>query len=220
MNDVFYRKNPSSTSLLARTLRRRKSAASQWLKEHFLPQDLHSLYIKEVPFWNCSIQCELYIKWCFSSEAVHVTIVIVRYIDAANLIITFRILNVVTTGLMEKWKSMHWPRNLWCVNAASYIVSTQPKTRKLTMDDCQGDYLILVCGLLAAIVAFIFEMYMKFRRKSENGNIQRKFLFKKGVPFVSPSEAGGPLLNGVKIIVIPVKEEYYNKLSTKPSQKL
>ncbi|CAG7727347.1 unnamed protein product [Allacma fusca] len=53
--------------------------------------------------------------------------------------------NSISTGLMEKWKQIHWPRSLSCADAASYIIKTQPKTRKLRLGDLQGAYFIFFC---------------------------------------------------------------------------
>jgi hypothetical protein len=70
----------------------------------------------------------------------------------------FRISQAVATGLMEKWKALHWPEGLWCVDAASYIIATQPRSRKLDFNDVSGAYFLLSCGLSLGIVAFIIEL--------------------------------------------------------------
>ncbi|OXA52069.1 Glutamate receptor ionotropic, delta-1 [Folsomia candida] len=67
----------------------------------------------------------------------------------------------VSSGLMEKWKSMHWPKDLWCADAAAYILMTQPKTRKLDFEDVQGASFLLGCGLTFAILVFIIEISTK-----------------------------------------------------------
>lgn len=72
-----------------------------------------------------------------------------------------RIRWAVSSGLMEKWKSMHWPKDLWCADAAAYILMTQPKTRKLDFEDVQGASFLLGCGLTFAILVFIIEISTK-----------------------------------------------------------
>jgi len=62
---------------------------------------------------------------------------------------------------MEKWKLIHWPRALWCEDAAAYISQTQPKTRKLDFDDVQGIFMVFFCGLSIAITVFIIELIIK-----------------------------------------------------------
>lgn len=126
----------------------------------------------------------------------------------------FRILNVVTTGLMEKWKRIHWPRHLYCVNAAKYIVSTQPKARKLTLDDCQGVYFLLLVGLSLASIAFIMEI--RKRRHSclklgASGAGGSSCNSTKGANPTATAFCDSEL-KGYKIIVIPVKEDIYHKI--------
>ncbi|CAL8078376.1 unnamed protein product [Orchesella dallaii] len=113
------------------------------------------------------------------------------------------ILNAVNSGLMTKWKAIHWPNNLQCVDAASYIVSTQPKSRQLTFDDCQGAYFLLLCGLSAGITAFIVERLKTYM----NRNLVQSITSKEEHSAIGDDE------NNYKIIVIPVKDEYYRKLS-------
>ena len=69
-----------------------------------------------------------------------------------------RISGTIATGLMEKWKTLHWPENLWCTDAASYIIETQPRSRKLDFDDVSGAYFLLSCGLCLGIIAFVVEL--------------------------------------------------------------
>lgn len=119
---------------------------------------------------------------------------------------------------MDKWKRLHWPRRLFCVNAAQYIVSTQAKVRKLNLDDCQGTYFLLVCGLSLATFAFVMEITTKHQ-------VGWKILMRlrsciAAVLAVASTNANAHAhddnveLKGYKIIVIPIKEDIYHKLNT------
>jgi len=75
---------------------------------------------------------------------------------------------------MDKWKLLHWPKDRWCNDAASYISSTQPKTRKLGLEDVQGAYFLFTCGITISIVAFFVEqVYDRIRRKLSSTFVER-----------------------------------------------
>ncbi len=74
-----------------------------------------------------------------------------------NVILFCRIGWAVSTGLMEKWKTIHWPRDLWCEDAATYISNTSPKTRKLSLVDLQGTFFLLGAGVIFSICSFMIE---------------------------------------------------------------
>lgn len=131
-----------------------------------------------------------------------------------------RILVVVTTGLMDKWKRLHWPRRLFCVNAAQYIVSTQAKVRKLNLDDCQSTYFLLVCGLSLATFAFVMEITTTKHHVGWTLFLRLKScIAAAAISLASTANAhahdddNDVELKGYKIIVIPIKEDIYHKLN-------
>lgn len=78
----------------------------------------------------------------------------------------YRITRAVTTGLLEKWKSLHWEQLLWCVDAVNYIPTTLPPTRKLELSDLSGAWFLLGCGAFFSIADFLIELcYSRIQRR-------------------------------------------------------
>ncbi|XP_021944932.2 glutamate receptor ionotropic, delta-1-like [Folsomia candida] len=85
-----------------------------------------------------------------------------KFLDLINTEIT----RAVTTGLLEKWKSLHWEQLLWCVDAVNYIPTTLPPTRKLELSDLSGAWFLLGCGAFFSIADFLIELcYSRIQRR-------------------------------------------------------
>lgn len=69
---------------------------------------------------------------------------------------------------MAKWKTMNWPNNLFCVDAATYIISTQPQSRKLNRNDFQGVSALWSVGIISALIAFASENLYHFIKHRKN----------------------------------------------------
>ena len=72
--------------------------------------------------------------------------------------IIFRILEIVQSGLLQKWQRSNWPRGNGCDRSLSRFAISHKATR---FSDTSGAYISLTVGLAVSTVAFLVEVTLK-----------------------------------------------------------
>lgn len=78
---------------------------------------------------------------------------------------------------MEKWKTINWPKKIYCERATQYIIETQSPAQKLTLMDLQGAFFLICAGLIIALFSFIVEITLNSSATIANA-FKRKLTFK------------------------------------------